>query len=345
MTITDAEKIDFLWKKVIYGVSKTAGASTKFGSNETVASPLPSYSGNIWTQADSTSIPTIPPVSDTSTVKLYYGSSRIQMSNDPTSPANQSWLANEINFIPTTFGSSYLVRVFVGDPQTTGTRIYPDTTGYEYVFDYASGVLNFDAGIPAGVSANGVYIQAYQYIGATLDQSLAGSSKTSVVADIAARNALTPNVGDIAHVLDASAIATDARAGEFADYLWTGSAWQVIATAASARTDALTSHININNVSFEDPSINVATVGNGTRVVEVSIEVTVAFDADASVDIGDAGLNTRLLDGSVEVDLQSVGNYVIYPVYQFPADADVAVNAYFTGTPTTGAAKITITWA
>ena len=253
MTISDAEKIDFLWKKVIYGVSKTAGASTKFGSNETVASPLPSYSGNIWTQADSTNIPTTPPVSDTATVKLYYGSSRIQMSNDPTSPANQSWLSNKVNFIPTTFGSSYLVRVFVGDPQTTGVRIYPDTTGYEYVFDYASGVLNFDAGIPAGVSTSGVYIQAYQYIGATLDQSLAGSSKTSVVADITARNALSPNVGDIAHVLDASAIATDARAGEFADYLWTGSAWQVIATAASARTDALTSYISIDNTNFVVP--------------------------------------------------------------------------------------------
>jgi len=34
MTISDAEKIDFLWKKVIYGVSKTAGATTKAGSNE-----------------------------------------------------------------------------------------------------------------------------------------------------------------------------------------------------------------------------------------------------------------------------------------------------------------------
>ena len=96
MTISDSEKIDFLWKKVIYGVTKTAGATVKFGSNETVASPLTVYSGNIWTQADATNIPTTPPSSTTSVVKLYYGAQRIQCTNDPTSPVNQSWFATSI---------------------------------------------------------------------------------------------------------------------------------------------------------------------------------------------------------------------------------------------------------
>jgi len=360
MTISDTEKLDFLWKKVIFGTSKTANALVKTGSNETVASPLPVYATNVWTQADSTNVPTVPPGSTTSVVHKYYGASRLQLTMDPTSPANVTWGAGMGNFIPTTFGAGYLVRVWLGDPNgAKAARIFPDTTSQEYVFDYVSGTLNFTGTIPSGITAtigtgtvgvatDGVYIEVYRYTGTTLDTNLtavAGSSKTTVVANIAARNALTPNAGDIAHVLDASGDPANAGPGEFADYLWTGSAWQCIATQASARTDALTTYINIDNTSFANASTLIGSVGNGTRVVEVSVEVTSVFDGNASVNIGDAAVNTRLLDGSTDVDLQTAGTYVTYPVYQFPANANVDVSTYFSGSPTTGAAKVTITWA
>lgn len=359
MTISDTEKLDFLWKKVIFGTSKTAGVSTKSGSNETISSPLPVYAGNVWTQADSTNIPAVPPGSTTSVIHRYYGASRIQMTMDATSPANQSWTAGMGSFIPTTFGANYLVRVWLGDPNgAKAARIFPDTTGFEYVFDYVSGTLNFAAGIPSGVTAtigtgtvgvatDGVYIEVYRYTGTTLDATVAAiqaSSKTSVVANITTRNALTPTAGDIAHVLDASGDPANAGPGEFADYLWTGSAWQCIATAASARTDALTQHIDITNANFANATSFVGTVGNGTRVVEVSVEVLTAFDAGADISIGDIGSASRLLD-TTEVDLQTVGVYVVQPVYQFSAAADVDVNVYYTGTPTGGSARVTITWA
>jgi hypothetical protein len=360
MTISDTEKLDFLWKKVIFGTSKTASSLTKSGSNETVSSPLPVYATNVWTQSDTTSIPLIPPSSTTATVHKYYGAARIALVMDTTSPANVTWGAGMGNFIPTTFGSGYLVRVWLGDPNgAKAARIFPDTTGQEYVFDYVSGTLNFTGTIPSGITAtigsgvvgvatDSVYIEVYHYIGTTLDTSIAAigeSSKTSVVADITARDALVPNVGDIAHVLDASGDPANAGTGEFADYLWTGSAWQCIATQASARTDALTQSIPISNSNFVgDGDDLVGTVGNGTRVVEVSIEVTTVFDGSADITIGDAANNSRLLDNS-EVDLQTLGVYVVYPVYQFDSAEDTDVLVYYTGSPTQGAAKITITWA
>lgn len=352
MTISDAEKIDFLWKKVIYGVSKTAGASTKFGSNETVASPLTVYSRNVWTQGDSTNIPSTPPASTTSAIQVYYGANRIKCTVDPTAPTNQTWFATSSygditsrmgDFIPTTFGSNYLVRVFVGDPQTTGVRIYPDTTGYEYVFDYVTGTLNFNATIPANVGTNGIYIQVYQYVGSTLTSSLTNTAKSYVVADITARNALSPLTGDRAHVLDASGIATDASPGRYADYIWDGSSWVVTSTEDTARSEQnLTlSHMLIPS---DSRSISLGTVGQNARAVEITVEVFTAFDGDFEISIGDSGNSSRLLS-IAENDLQYLGTYVVTSPYQFPSGADTELNIYVTGTADIGSAKVTVTFA
>lgn len=352
MTISDAEKIDFLWKKVIYGVSKTAGATTKAGSNETVASPLTVYSGNIWTQGDISHIPSTPPSSTTSTIQVYYGTSRIRCTVDPTAPANQTWFATSSysdlatrmgDFIPTTFGSNYLVRVFVGDPQTAGVRIYPDTTGYEYVFDYVSGTLNFSASIPANVSTNGIYIQVYQYVGSTLTSSLSNTAKSYVVADITARNALSPVTGDRVHVVDASGIATDASPGRYADYIWDGSSWVVTSTEDTARSEQnLTlSHMLIPS---DSGTIELGTIGQNARAVEITVEVYTAFDGNFEISIGDAGNSSRLLS-IAENDLQYLGTYVVTSPYQFPSGADTTLNIYVTGTATIGSAKVTVTFA
>jgi hypothetical protein len=174
MSISDSEKIDFLWKKIIYGVTKTAAGTVKGGPNETIASPLPGYASNIWTQTDSSSIPTTPPVSNTSTVTVYKGATRLQLTSNPTSPANVSWLSNMTNFIPPTFSPSYQVNVYGGDPIHGAPLLPPGSSGFEWVFDYNAGVLNFDSGIPASVVANGVCVEIYQYTGSTLTDALAG---------------------------------------------------------------------------------------------------------------------------------------------------------------------------
>lgn len=355
MAISDSEKIDLLWKKVGFGVSKTASAAAKAGSNETVASPLAVYAANIWTQTGAEFIPAAVPATDTAILKRYYDAARIQMTNDATSAPNVTWIAGKTDFVPPTFGSGYAVKVYIGNPNGgPAARIYPDTNGEEFTFDYVAGVLNFIGGVPASkaasigtgtvsVAANGIYIEAYQYVGKKGVAAAGETSKNYVVADIAARDALSGLVaGDIVHVQDASGIPTDASAGEYANYLWTGSAFSLISTQDSARTDALTGSVALTPAT--EVSTSLGKIGNGSRVVEIVVDVTEAFDGDFDITVGDAGNATRLLDGSA-VDLQGVGTYVVTPTYRFPADAETELLMAVTGTATVGAATVTFTYA
>lgn len=184
MAILDSEKIDFLWKKVLYGVTKTAGALVKFASNETIASLPPILPTQIWGDAALVTDP--PPEATTDAVTLHTAAGRVRMTADPTAPVNQTWLATATygapntrytDFIPPTFGVGYAVKVWIGDPNGgPAARIFPDTTNEEWVFDYAAGVLIFTGNIPANkpatvgsgsvsTASHGIYIESYRYTG------------------------------------------------------------------------------------------------------------------------------------------------------------------------------------
>ncbi|UTU07809.1 hypothetical protein CcrC1_gp124 [Caulobacter phage C1] len=184
MTITIDQKVDFLWKRLIYGVTKTATADDKAGSNESIPSPIIVSANDVWSDVDL--ITASPPVADTAVIKLWTGLTRLRASSDPTAQPNFTWIATSTfgdlasrkgEFIPPGFGSGYAVKVYIGDPATgPAARIFPDTTGEEWVFDYAAGVLNFAGAVPANktatigsgtvsVASNGIYFEAYQYIG------------------------------------------------------------------------------------------------------------------------------------------------------------------------------------
>lgn len=362
MAISDSEKLDLLWKKVGFGVSKTATALAKAGSNETVASPLPVYSGDIWTQTTREFIPAEPPVSNTATVKRWFGAEAIRMTGDATATANFTWLATSTfgnlgtrlgDFIPATFGPGYVVQVYLGNPAVKAARIFPDQSGEEYAFDYVAGVLNFIGGLPTPKAASigtgtcsladGVYIQVHQYVGIKGVAAAGSTSKNYVVADIAARNALADlSAGDFVHVVDASGIPTDAAVGEYANYLWTGSAFSLVSTKDSARTDALTSTLEITPASTG--AISLGRIGNGARVIEVAISVDEAFDGDFDVIVGDVLALDRLLDLD-SADLTDLGNYVSNPVYVYPAAEETELFVTITGTATVGHATIALTYA
>jgi hypothetical protein len=52
MAITDSKKVDFLWKKLGYGATKTDTNAAKKAPNEAISSPLLLRGDKVWQQAD-----------------------------------------------------------------------------------------------------------------------------------------------------------------------------------------------------------------------------------------------------------------------------------------------------
>lgn len=194
MAIADFLKVDLLWKLNLFGVATTDTPDRKAGPNETIPARQPVVPDQIWVDAGSISDP--PPGSDTTEVEVLTGANRVALTNDPTAEPNRTWLANQTDFIPPTFGSGYAARVFIGDPNTgPAARIFPATPNEEWVFNYAAGVLFFPNNIPAdksatigsgtvSVSGDGIFIEAYRYIGATgVGSGGGGGGGTGTMAD------------------------------------------------------------------------------------------------------------------------------------------------------------------
>jgi hypothetical protein len=341
MAILDTSKVDFLWKKVIYGVGKTDGSGAKSGSNETVASPLPVFASQIWAQAGA--IPDTPPASTSGVVQVYKGAQRIQAVKDATATLNATWLTSLTDWVPATFSANYSVKIYAGDPQTTGVQIFPDTNNEEYVFDYASGVLHFPNNIPAGVVSNGIYVVGFRYVGTKGLTGAGGASKVTVVSDISSRNAQTGMaIGDMTFVTDASAITTDAGAGEFALYMWNGSAYTLISTQDSSSTDSKTSSVALTPSSTG--VIALSRAGNGSCIVACNVEVLTAFDGTFDFTIGYTGQPAWVMSVN-DHDVTDPATYFITSSTQLSLTQETQINVYVSGTATVGSAIITLTYA
>jgi len=185
MAITDAKKVDYLWKKIGYGVSKTDTNANKKAPNESIASPLLLRGDTTWNAADQ--IPTILPGSSTGVVTVYPTSSPDACTVDNTTgEANRTWKTGLTDWIPPEFGSTYQVKVYVhssGDASNaaaSGTQVGATGSGNndEWFFDYQSGVLHFiGANLPNGVNFTGkvVYIAGGRYTGSKGLQNLVSS--------------------------------------------------------------------------------------------------------------------------------------------------------------------------
>ena len=179
MALADSTKVDFLWKKLGFGVTKTAPNANKQAFNESIPSPLLMRGDKVW--QSSGSIPAVKPAATSSIVQIYQdaagGSATIETTEDLSAPDNRTWKTNITDWIPTEFGSTYLVKVYVDDageaaPQSTGTQLFQAGSGNddEWFFDYSSGVLNFNGtNIPSvigtGVTGKSVYIVGARYVG------------------------------------------------------------------------------------------------------------------------------------------------------------------------------------
>lgn len=174
MAISTAQYIDLLFKN-LQGVAKTATATQKSASNESIASPALLRGDIIWTQ--SAQIPSTAQVVSGIT-QGYLTTSRIECTADNTVPTiggiYPTWLTNLQYWIPQEFGSTWPVKVYVdtagaADPTVTGTQIFAPGIGGvgEFYFDTQAGVLNFiGETIPSTLTAGkSIFITGYRYVG------------------------------------------------------------------------------------------------------------------------------------------------------------------------------------
>lgn len=177
MAIGDEQKLDYLWKKVVYGVTKTDINVIKAAVNESITSSAIVRGDTIWT--DSYLIPDSLPDFNTDIVRVYSDSGlanpTVECVPDLTATPNRTWLTNLQNWIPSEFGSTYLVKVYVDDegsttPQTTGTQLFASGSGNndEWFFDSQPGVLNFIGNnLPSQIEQEGksIFIVGARYVG------------------------------------------------------------------------------------------------------------------------------------------------------------------------------------
>jgi hypothetical protein len=182
MALSTTEQLDYLWKKLGYGVTKTDTAANKLAFNEGIPSPLLLRADKIWAQA--ADIPISKPNATSSVVEVYKDgvgswSSTVKCIEDLGSSDNRTWKTNSTDWIPPEFGSTYLVSVYIDinsatSPQTTGTQIFAagasGVSNDEWFFDYQSGVLHFiginlPTAIASGVTGKSIFISGARYIG------------------------------------------------------------------------------------------------------------------------------------------------------------------------------------
>ena len=176
MTIADAKKVDYLWKKIGYGATKTDTNANKAAPNEAIASPLLLRGDKTWNQANL--IPTTMPGSSSGVVTVYPTSAPNETTNDATASTNRSWKTGLTDWIPPEFDATYAVKVYLyntgdaGNAAASGDRFFPaggfnSGTNDEFFFDYQSGVLHFiGTNLPnPSFSGKTVYVSGARYTG------------------------------------------------------------------------------------------------------------------------------------------------------------------------------------
>jgi hypothetical protein len=184
MAISDNQKIDYLFKKLGYGATKTDTIFNKLAANESIPSPLLLRGDRVW--AESGDIPGVKPSASTGVITIY---SAVESVEDITATGNRTWKTGITDWITPEFGSTYLVNVYVhtsgdaGNAETMANKVFVTGSGNndEWFFDYQSGVLNFIGdNLPNGKDFTGksVYITGAVYSGQF------GVSDPNVVANI-----------------------------------------------------------------------------------------------------------------------------------------------------------------
>ena len=171
------------------------------------------------------------------------------------------------------------------------------------------------------------------------ENNSAASGSVIVVADIPSRDALSPTLG-----IGALVYVQDTGSGQYALYMWNGSAFITMSTQNSAEADANTIVYDLN---YNSPATIV--LGNilpGHRAVNITVDVITPFDgAGATLSIGDLQFGpTGLMDTS-QNDLATVQDYVTEGTYVYTGTDPVEFLAYYSASGSTvGHAEIIVSY-
>ena len=259
------------------------------------------------------------------------GTGLVSFGNDSGGPINF------VNVTPSvTAGANMTVTDMLGVSASnpSGPANYLNFTrpdGGEIIVSDIQGTFTSDVGILS--SGNGVLPLAL-----VVDRTMFAGGNY-IVATIADRDALANlRTGDQVYVQ------SDLN-GEWALYLQTASGWTKIANANSASSDAKTLQMNINFASTT-PQI-IGNISDGTRIVDISVNVSTAFNGTAPVlTIGTLATANAIMDTNI-VDLTTIGTYESSSSFinDGTDGTDLDVYVYFTSTgSTTGSATIIVSY-
>jgi len=178
---SDSQKVDYLWKKIVYGAAKTDISGNIDATNEPNPSPLQIRGDKIL--QDSASIPGVIPVSNSSVVTVYPTTFPVECISTAAIPTpTLTWQTGRTFWVPPEFGSTYQIKVYIspsgqaGNVLTKGTQVFATGSGNNdlWVFDYQAGILNFNSNNtpynasnqPISFTGNSVYISGAVYSGA-----------------------------------------------------------------------------------------------------------------------------------------------------------------------------------
>ena len=209
--------------------------------------------------------------------------------------------------------------------------------GGEIIIRDKVGTPTVDFGIMSGHS--GSYA-----LGLNVEKGIRSGGGITVVANMAARNAMSPLTGDQAHVLDTGE-------GEWALYLYSGSAWTLIANEDSAATDANSlSHTFTTPVGgFGNTStIVLGRVSSNSRILSVLVECTTAISGytggTPSLIVGVQSDTDRFMS-DYENDLETTGSYVTNPDYHYAGATELEIKCALAHYGATGGdIKVTVTY-
>ena len=211
--------------------------------------------------------------------------------------------------------------------------------GGEIILYDKVGTPTLDFGIMSGHS--GSYA-----LGLNVEKGIRTAGGITVVADIAARDALNASAltGDQVHVLNSGQ-------SEWALYLRSGGAWTLLANEDSAATDANSlSHTFTTPVGgFGNTStVTLGRISSNSRVLSVLVEVTTIMAGYSggvpSLKVGVTSDPDRFQEVD-ENDLESAGSYITNPDYHYAGATELEIKctlAHYGST--SGDIKVTVTY-